>query len=405
MPVLLSVPADPRDLQAFIDLAGAGNWDRRLEEIRDRTAVGPRAGLAMRQRYAIELTIERLRRPGHAPSAPEAMIAGFAAATVRMVRGLDGTGRDRLSERLEQALTGAGTLVGMFHLVRTALLQRARGFAVTHAGLEHGSPFDMLIERDGVQAELACDVVSAEEGRGVHRGAWFRLADRIDPDLQTWLAEHPGRYLLKMTLPAGLQGALDDQAGDAQALAALHDRIKTMLASRARQEHDSAIVLRLDPLLLAGAQAAELGLMNSLRREFGPEAHLAVTTAHDSVFVMAARSARENEIAAAMRRRMGALAPTRLTGDRPGILSVFVEDTDRDEWRGMRERLELEGEARRFLTDPEARSVVAVSFVSRMELFGAPQPHAAAGGEVRFRNPGHPAAQASALAPSVLSSV
>ncbi len=405
MPVLLSVPADPRDLLAFVELAGAAAWVRRLAEIRDRAAAGPRAGLAMRQRHAIELTIERLRRPDHRPNPPEAMIAGFAAETVRLARGLTRSGRVRLAERLDQALTGGGTLIGMFHHVRTALLQSERGFTVTHAGLEQGSIFDLLIERDGVQAELACDVISAEEGRGVHRGAWFRLADRIDPDLQTWLAEHPGRYLLKMTLPAGLRGDPTDPGGDTQALAALHDRIKTMLASRARHEQDSAIVLRLDPLLLAGAQAAELGLMNSLRQEFGPEAHLAVTTARDSVFVMAARAGQEDDIAAAMRRRMGALAPARLTGERPGILSVFIEDTDRDEWRGLRERLALEGEARRFLTDPEARSVVAVSFVSRMELFGAPHPHAAPGGEIRFRNPGHPAAQASALAPSVVSSV
>lgn len=405
MPVLLSVPADTRDLLAFVELAGGATWDRRLAEIRDRAAVGPRAGLAMRQRHAIELTIERLRRSDHQPNAPEAMIAGFAAETVRLARRLTPAGRERLAERLDQALTGGGTLIGMFHHVRTARLQSERGFTVTHTGLEQGSVFDLLIERNGVQAELACDVISAEEGRGVHRGAWFRLADRIDPDLQTWLAEHPGRYLLKMTIPAGLRGDPTDPGGDTQALAELHDRIKTMLASRARHEQDSAIVLRLDPLLLAGAQAAELGLMNSLRHEFGPEAHLAVTTARNSVFVMAARAGQEDDIAAAMRRRMGALAPARLTGERPGILSVFIEDTDRDEWRGLRERLALEGEARRFLTDPEARSVVAVSFVSRMELFGAPHPHGALGGEIRFRNPGHPAAQALALAPSVVSSV
>ena len=404
MPVLLSEPASPRDLEAFIDLIGRKPWTRRQEAIRDRATTGPRAGQAMRQRHAIELTIERLRQPTRSPSPPEAMIAGFAAATARLSRALTPTGRDRLRGQLAAALLGGNTLIGMFHQVRTALLQTARGFTVTHAGLEHGTSFDLLIARDGMEAELACDVVSAEEGRGVHRGAWFRLADRIDSDLQTWLAEHPGRYLLKMTLPAGLRVDPADPDSDTKALATLHDRIRGLLTSRVRQDQDEAIVLRLDPLLLAGAQAAELGLMTSLRQQFGPEAHLAVTTARDSVFVMAARAGQENDIAAAMRRRMGALAPARLSGERPGILSVFVEDTDRDEWRGLRDRLELEGEARRFLTDPEARSVVAVSFVSRMELFGASQPDSAPEGEVRFRNPGHPAARAAALAPSVVSS-
>ncbi len=74
-------------------------------------------------------------------------------------------------------------------------------------GSRTGAGFDLLLARDGVEAEVACDVVSAEEGRDVHRGAWFRLMDRIDPELHTWLAAHPGRYLLKMTLPQGLRSA------------------------------------------------------------------------------------------------------------------------------------------------------------------------------------------------------
>ena len=57
------------------------------------------------------------------------------------------------------------------------------------------------------------------------------------------------------------------------------------------------------------------------------------------------------------------------------------------------------------MTNPEGRPVVAVSFVSRLELFGVAEPDAAPGGELRFRNPGHPAARSSALAPAVMSSV
>jgi len=120
---------------------------------------------------------------------------------------------------------------------------------------------------------------------------------------------------------------------------------------------------------------------------------------------MAARAGQENEVAVAIRRRMAAIAPARLTGTRPGILAMFVEDTDRAEWRLLREKLELEGEARKFMTHPEARSVVAVTCVSRLELFGLPEPDSAPDGELRFRNPAHPAAKAPELAPAVLSSV
>jgi hypothetical protein len=94
-----------------------------------------------------------------------------------------------------------------------------------------------------------------------------------------------------------------------------------------------------------------------------------------------------------------------LTGRHPGILAVFLEDLDRAEWRALREKLELEGAVRRFLTTGPARRVVAVSCASRFELFGAPPPDGVPGGELRFRNPAHPAAKQPALAPAVLSSV
>jgi hypothetical protein len=178
-----------------------------------------------------------------------------------------------------------------------------------------------------------------------------------------------------------------------------------MLAERRRGDQDEAAVLRLDPLMLAAAQADELGLMPRLRQEFGPEAHLAVTTAGGGIFVMAARAGQQNEIAVAVRRRMAAIVTSRLTGARPGILAMFIEDTDRTEWRLLRERLELEGEARQFLTNPEARSVVAVTCSSRLELFAIAEPDGAPEGELRFRNPAHPAAKQPGLAPAVLSSM
>lgn len=393
-------------IDPFLSMIGMKRWASRLTEIRDLAASGPRAGQAIRQRHAIELTIEKLRGARQAPlTVTERLLQSIACEIPSVASGLTAAGRDRLMAWLQSCLDGHNTLVPVLHLFRTALLQRQRGFTVSFSGLEQEAPFDLLLKRDHSEAEVACDVINAEEGRGVHRGAWFRLADKIDPDLQIWLAAHPGRYLLKMTLPQGLRGGLHDEDASRQTLAELHHRIRTMLQARSRQDHDEAIILRLDPLLLAGAQAEDNGLVSSLRREFGPEAHLSVTTSGGGVFVMAARAGRENEVATAIRRRLAAIAPVRLTGERPGILAMFVEDTDRLEWRGLRERLELEGEARQFMTNPEARPVVAVTFVSRLELFGLGEPDAAPGGELRFRNPGHPSAGSPALAPAVMSSV
>lgn len=389
-------------LDAFVALAGAGVWKERLAALR---ALGARTrgGRALLARHCIELAIERRRRArDEPPTHAEARITSLAAAAVELADSLPPAGRQRLRAALLAAFATQDALIPLFHVLHVAALQRSRGFAVEHAGLAEGAPFDLLIYRDGVEAEVACSVISAEEGRGVHRGAWFDLVDRMDPELQRWLAAHPGRYLLKVTLPLGLRGDTEPARG---ALAALHERITGLLTKARRADHDEAAVLRLDPLLLAGAQADELGLLQGLRREFGPEAHLAVVAAGGGVFALAARAGREDEIAAAVRRRLGAIAPVRLTGARPGILAVFVEEIERREWRLLRDRLELEGEARQFLTHPEARRVVAVTCASRHELLGVPEPDAAPGGELRFRNPAHPAAKAVALAPAILSSV
>ncbi len=394
---------DTAALDTFIGLIGSAAWQQRLAALRPVAAAPTRLGRAALQRHAIELAIERLRRGmNRPPSLAERWIAQHATAAARLHQDLPAAARPRLAALLRAGLCDEHCLVPAFHLLRTAGLQEARGFGVAYAGLVDNAPFDLLLTRDGAEAEVACDVLSAEEGRGVRRGAWFDLVDRIDPDLQTWLAAHPGRYILKMTLPRGLRDESDAEGRGL--LGILHARIRAMLASQTRADHDEAAVLRLDPLMLAAAQADELGLMPRLRQEFGPQAQLSVTAAPGGVFVMAARAGQENAVAVAVRRRLDALAPTRLTGARPGILALFIDDTDRAEWQSLRSTLELEGEARQFMTHAEARSVVCVTCASRLELFGLPTPDSVPGGELRFRNPAHPAAKEPALAPAVLSS-
>ena len=382
----------------FTALTGNTVWRQRMAEIYDRITKPTRAGKLTASRFAAECAIEKARR-GQVLTAAETSLVELATRLPALHGSLNAEGQNRLGDALEAALVGDQTIAGLLHLVYTAGLQKARGFDVEFAGLSAAAPFDLLIRRDGAEAEIACATISAEEGRAVHRGAWMQLADRIDPDLQTWLAAHPGRYLLKMTLPHGLKA-------EADTLPALHSRINAMLASAKRADYDEAAVLRLDPLLLAGAQATDAKLNPSnilakLRREFGPEAHFAVTEAGGSLFVMAARGAAENEVAGAVRRRLAAIAPARLTGTRPGILAMFFDDTDQFEWRILREQLLLEGEARQFLTFPEARTVIAVSCASRFELVNAGAPE----GDLRFRNPMHPAAKSVGLAPAVVSTV
>lgn len=394
-------PAGP--IGAFIALCGEAAWSERLSALGNQVQSGSALGRAAQQRHALEMALARLgdRKALPRPGKAERHLHALAQEAVRLADSLPPAPRARLRQEIRAGLSDQGTLIPLFHRLRTATLLRGRGFEVHFEGLTEGAPHDLRVERAGASAEVVCETISAEEGRRLHRGDWYTLVDRINPELQTWLAAHPGRYLLKMTLPEGLSGP--DQLSD------LHRRISALLAEEKRQDAGTQAMLKLDPLVLAGAQIQDQAgsLPARLRAQFGPEAHLAVTTdtGSGSVFVMAARSSQEDEIAAAVCRRLTLAAERRLSGREPGILAVFLEDLDRAEWRNLREQLELEGAIRRFLTTPAARRVVAVSCASRFELFGAAPPDAAPEGELRFRNPSHPAARLPALAPAVLSSM
>ena len=227
-------------LDALVDCIGKRVWATRLAALK-RGCSNTYAGRALAQLHALELAIDRLRRPGRnmAPTAAELRVAHMAADLVALAHSLEGEGRTRLDVKLAEAVAEDGTLIPLFHLVHTAALQRGRGFDVTYAGLADGAPFDLLLARDGIEAEIVCDVMSAEAGRDVQRRAWSALMDRVDPDLQDWLGAHPGRYLLKLTLPNGLKG---DCGAEGSALAGLHRRITGMLSSQRRVDHDEAAV-------------------------------------------------------------------------------------------------------------------------------------------------------------------
>src|SRR5690242_17511559 len=134
-------------------------------------------------------------RWGRQPCVGEVHAARLAAQAVRLSQRLSARGGARLRQRMHMGLQGDDTLVPLFHLLRTAALQDSRGFKVTFPGLEHGAPYDLLIARGGCEAEVACDVVSADQGRLVQRRAWLQFADRVNADVRDWLADRAGGHL------------------------------------------------------------------------------------------------------------------------------------------------------------------------------------------------------------------
>lgn len=142
------LPFDPRALDAFVAMVGAGAWTARLAEIGRLASAGPRTGAAVLQRHGLELAIERLRGPlTRPPAIAELHAAGLAMDAVALHRRLGAPGKHRLRETLAAAVSGDRTLVALFHLLWTAGLQRSRGFQVEFAGLQTGAPWDLVISR------------------------------------------------------------------------------------------------------------------------------------------------------------------------------------------------------------------------------------------------------------------
>jgi len=173
------------NMNDLVNVIGVSAWMSRFAAIRERVTAGVQAGKFNMQRFAAEAAIEKARR-GQKLSAAEAEFVNLATRIPALHDQLNAAGRQRLGERMEAALTGDATLFPLLHLLHTAALQESRGFDVSFTGLADATPYDLLIERDGAAAEIACDTMSAEEGHAVHRGVWTQLIDRIDPDLQTW---------------------------------------------------------------------------------------------------------------------------------------------------------------------------------------------------------------------------
>ncbi|HUN52405.1 MAG TPA: hypothetical protein VMU42_14875, partial [Candidatus Sulfotelmatobacter sp.] len=135
--------------KAFIRLAGATAWARRIAEFGQIAAAGPHVRRAVVQRHSLELSLDRFARGAtqRAPTCAEQRVLDLAQETLAADAALAPPGRTRLRALLHECLTGKGSLVPLFHLMRTAALQRAHGFAVSFRGLAENAPFDLLLER------------------------------------------------------------------------------------------------------------------------------------------------------------------------------------------------------------------------------------------------------------------
>ena len=131
-----AMTADLKTILAFIACVGPKRWSDRMAEIGREAARSQRVGRALAQQHAVEVTIERLRRGGCAGvrTPAEMCVLDLVREAVVTDAELSQTGRARFRAALAAAMVNETTLVPLFHILRTAALQRSRGFAVHFAG-------------------------------------------------------------------------------------------------------------------------------------------------------------------------------------------------------------------------------------------------------------------------------
>ena len=158
---------DQADLARFRALCGDRRWTVRLAEISRRAATSSLAGRAAQQRHALELALGRLldaKAPEKATQA-ERRVAAYAREAVQLAATLPAAPRKRLREQIEAGLTGEATLVPCSTCFTPPPCTAPAASRCDFTGLAEGTPWDLLITREGTAAEVACETVSAEEGR------------------------------------------------------------------------------------------------------------------------------------------------------------------------------------------------------------------------------------------------
>lgn len=350
---------------------------------------------AIRRRYLLELAMEqlfrRLNKRGESRPLPEEyrVLASVAGAIAEIAEALPAKPRKELNARIAQGLTGEGSLVSVFHLAATAQRFVSLGFRVSFPDLAGKAPYDLLVEKGGQSAEVACVTVPADVGRAIHSGDWDQLVGQLDPALQSYVERRPGRYILKLSMPEGIAGS--------RGVTAIRDEVVRLLSDGTRVARSDTVVLKLDPLTLAPERLTEDNLHRRLETQFGHTANLAISIDGESVFVVAARSGKPDDIARGVLTQI-ADVPRRFSGERPAMLFTLVDDLSPAEWVDLRDRMELEVAGRELLNRAENAPVHSVGFLSVPDLVTVDRPGFARHRSLWVVNPKHPQARAAEFA-------
>lgn len=211
-----AVPAEiPAQLRRFVSITGWKPWKRRLEWLFEQVRANPTMPFFLNERFGLELAFEQIVRHRDQtsrhlwpPETPEQQrFYSFLAMVVRCYQRLTPVGQVRLKGMMEDALKSDYGLASLAFEMKVAAHLMTSGFDVTFHDIEGSGRFDYLVEKDDVEAEIECKLISGDIGRQIHLKKFHHLGTDILPVLTDFSDRESGGYLIRVLIPGRLNGS------------------------------------------------------------------------------------------------------------------------------------------------------------------------------------------------------
>lgn len=332
-----AVPAElPALLRRFVDITGRKPWQKRFDSFRQQIQRNPLIENHFLEKYPLELEMEAawaLLESGGCFELPkstaQAALYSFVAMTARVHQRLSQAGSHRLAGMIRSSLSEPCGFAPLQYEMTMAANLMHRGLDVEFYDIEHGGGPDFLAIRDGLEVEVELKTVSGDVGRKVHRPRLYQLAEHLYPAMNTALSRETDGHLVRVILPDRLDGS-DAQMQD------LRDQIAEVLMAHSSKPGIEPFEIDYMTFALEGGPFERpsfgpwtgVGVREFVKELVGNDNEniLMVVSPGRTAVVVTVESRKNDSVMKSIQRTIKDAAKRQLTGTRPGVILVNLND-------------------------------------------------------------------------------
>jgi len=310
-------------------------WRRRADSCAAQVKENPLSASYLNERFGLELAMARVRqhlkvthrlpdKNGADPSIQR--LYAFVAMLGRVFPGLSANAQNRLAGKIRGGLlddVGLESTAFELHIGSHLL---AMGFEIAWNDLEHGGGYDLLISKEGLEAEVECKSFSGDIGRQIHKRRLVQLGGLINEALAEAF-QRIGSTSVEVRIPKRLNG---NEIPD------IADRIRQAVREQVNIHGPSPCEINIRPLEIAGSPFDQDAfppkidpdaVQNFVQERFGFYNPNVLVQMHRQrgVMLLMLRSQRADNVVGSIYRALKEGA-TQFSGDRPAILCAHMLD-------------------------------------------------------------------------------